>query len=145
MHSSRMRTARSLTVCCSRSICPGVAMWNNILNTFPDRMAVDLFSEIHTKSSSTQALRTRHILVHHVVQHHACHVCPPAMHAPLPHMPPCHTCPPCMPPPCTPLTMHAPLPSMPPPLPRMPPQPCMPPGHACPLPPWTESQMPVKI
>ena len=41
-----------------------------------------------------------------------CHTCPPATHAPLPHMPPCHTCPP---------AMHAP-------------PPCMPPCHACPLP-----------
>ena len=87
MHSSRMCTARSLTV--SRGVC-----------------------------------HARLLAMHASLATHApCHACPPAthspaMHAPLPHMPPLPCTPPChaCSPPCT--APH--LPHMPP-LPRMPP------------------------
>ena len=54
-----------------------------------------------------------------------CHAWPPAMHAPLPCMPPCHACPLA----CT-LTMHTPCHAWPPC--HVCPLPCMPPCHTCP-------------
>ena len=122
MHSSRMRTARSLTV--SRSICCGT---HAPLPHMPPHHAHPL---------------------PHMPPYHAC---PPAMHIPpathttplphmpphhahpLPHMPPYHACPPrhahppathTTPLPCMPPVMHTPLPCTPspstmPPLPRV--------------------------
>ena len=104
-----MRTARSLTVCHSCSICPGGCV-----------------HDMHAPRPCTHPPQPRMLPGNHACPHcnHACpphnHACPPTtMHAP--HN---HTCPPpqpCMPPP--PTTMYAP------------PQPCMPPhNHVCPQP-----------
>ena len=67
MHSSRMCTARSLTI--SRSICWG---------------ALPCMAPCNTCSPCTPP-----------ATHAPCHAHPLATHAPLPHTLPCHTCPPC--------------------------------------------------
>ena len=104
MHSSRMRTARSLTV--SRSICHACPL----CYTHP--------SPCHAcpPPCMPPAMHTHpHHAMHAPPTMHAPHACPPAMHAPLPCTPPtmhapCHACPL----PCTPPTaMHTPpLPAM---------------------------------
>ena len=72
MHSSRMRTARSLTVCRSRSIWGGACMacMPPTCHACPPTMHAPL---PHTPP---------------------CHACPPITHAPLPCTPPCHARPP---------------------------------------------------
>ena len=115
MHSSRMRTARSLTV--SRSI-------------------------FHAQPPSPPCHATPVAMHASLATHAPCHTCPchapPTIHAPtthaplscmpppLPCMPPCYACPlPCMSPchacplPYMPSAMHASLPYMPPPMDRI--------------------------
>ena len=105
MHSSRMRTARSLTV--SRSIFWGVHHTHAPHHACPLPCTPPATHAPHHK--------------HPPAMHAHCHACPPTMHVPYathtppPHMLPCHTCPL----PCTPPAMHKPLP-------------CMLPCHACP-------------
>ena len=117
MHSSRMRTASSLTV--SHSIC------HACLNT------THVPPVMHASLPCTPPLATHTPMPH---------TCPPAMHTPLPCTPPAmHALLPCMPP-----AMHIPMPHTHP-LPCIPPchasapchahpLPCMPPCHACPPP-----------
>ena len=98
MHSSRMRTARSLTV--SHGICRGTHV------------------PCHTQPHHACPLPHMPPATH--APYHACppsHAWPPAMHAPCHAHPPCHACPlPCMPPchtcplKCMPPATHAPPP-----------------------------------
>ena len=113
MHSSRMRTARSLTV--SRGICQACPLAMHAPHHAPP---------CHACHPAT------HAALPHMptLPHTPYHACPhPVMHAPLPHMPPAMHPPPCTPPPCT----H--------PRHSCPPSPChaSPPCHVPPL--WTET------
>ena len=116
MHSSGMRTTRSLTVC---HACP---LSHHACPPLPHTPAT------HAPPCTPPAM---HAPCHTCppAMHAPWHACPPATHTPCQAMPPCHACPhhtcPHACPPAThgPTTMHAPLP-------------CMPPYHACP--PWTE-------
>ena len=91
MHSSRMRTARSLTV--SRSICWRGHACHTCLPAMhaplPHMCPFNVLPVPHMPPSTTHA----------PAMHTPCHACPPATHAPLP---------------CTPSVMHTPLPCMPP-------------------------------
>ena len=95
MHSSRMCTTRSLTVC---HACPPLPCMppNQACPTChacplpytPPAMHAPQPSMPHLPCMPPPAMHAPH------------HTCPPAMHASLPHMPPCYTCPlPCMSPP----------------------------------------------
>ena len=108
MHSGRMRTARSFTVCRSHSICSGGGhAWHAPCHACPPCYAcppVDRQTAVKTSAWGGMHM-------------------PPAMHAP----PTRHA-------PSPPPAMHAPLPCLPPlpcmlPLPRTSPLPCMP--HPC--------------
>ena len=117
MHSSSMRTARSLTVYHCRSACWGMCM---------ACMPPATHAPCH---ACPPAMYTPHH-THPLPCMPHCHACPlshmpPTTHAPTTHAPH-HTCPPTTHAPChaCPLAMHAPLP-------------CMPPCHV--RPPWKET------
>ena len=113
MHSSRMRTARSLSV--SRSICCGT---HAPLPRTPPAMHPPATHAPHTPLPCTPAPLPRTP---------PSHTCPPAMYTPVPCMPPAMQS---SPQPCMPPATHAPQPCMPPATNA--PQPCMPPCHTCP-------------
>ena len=130
MHSSRMRTARSLI------ISPYVV----ISHTCPPFTMHTPLCHACLPFSCMPPLTMHTPLAHMLPLHHACHPPVPCMPPPLPHMPPNnHACPlatmlaPQQP--CTPPTMHTPWqPHMLPHNHMHPPQPCMPPSnHTCPL------------
>ena len=139
MHSSRMRTARSLTV--SHRICQGGHVWHaRPLPCTPPTITthVPLPCMPHLPHMPPTAI------------HAYCHARTPAMHTPLPCKPPCHAHPPL---PCkfpamhthamyAPPAMHAPRHTCPPAM-HAPSPPHMPPCHARPPPP-VDRQTPVK-
>ena len=91
MHSSRMRTARSLTVYLSCSACGGGHAWH----AYPPApcMPPATHAPYHTPPA----------------MHAPCHTCPLPCTPPLPCMSPCHACPP----PCMPPCHARPLPHVP--------------------------------
>ena len=108
MHSSRMRTTRSLTISCS------------ICHAHPPAMHAP-FHACHPPATHAPLPCTSPCHAWCPCHTHPCHACPPATHAPPATYAPCHTHPPpCMPPlPCMPPALYAPLPCIPPPVVRI--------------------------